>query len=338
MSYGGKFGEAAMTRVGVLASSAVLLGVLCAPIGAVLAEDTEMIVNGIPVPDGKYPWQVRLYSSMEDQKGFCGGSIIAPQWVLTASHCLAKGESHGGPNTAVDAENVVVGYGSIDRTKTIKIPAAKIFVHQGYLDKGLDGKSDVALIKLARPIENPTAITLADPETDQKLVTDGASVTVSGWGAIWSPFDKDVEALMPDLGPKDEMFDKWQFPLKLHEVEIKAMDNQNCNDAFKPVGLAAAPTEICAMVKGATKDSCQGDSGGPLVVKADVPNGYVQVGVVSWGTMCGNRVTPSVFARVSSFTGWLNDTMKNNQGDEPVQATGGDDEEADEPARGGGGE
>jgi secreted trypsin-like serine protease len=301
-----------MTRFRALTCSAVLLATLGAFAGATLAEDTEMIVNGIPVPEGKYPWQVRLYSSMQDQKGFCGGSIIAPQWVLTASHCLAKGESHGGPNTAVDAENVVVGYGNIDRTRTTKIQAEKIFVHQGYLDKGLDGKSDIALVKLTKPITNPTAITLADSETDQKLVTDGASVTVSGWGAIWSPFDKDIEALMPDLGPQSEMFDKWQFPLKLHEVEIKAMDNGNCNAAFQPVGLAVAPTEICAMVKGTTKDSCQGDSGGPLVVKADNPNGYLQVGVVSWGTMCGNKVTPSVFARVSSFSDWISDTMKNN--------------------------
>jgi secreted trypsin-like serine protease len=301
-----------MTRVRVLAGSVVLLGALGALTGAALAEDTEMIVNGIPVPEGKYPWQVRLYSSMEDQKGFCGGSIIAPQWVLTASHCLAKGESHGGPNTAVAAEDVVVGYGNIDRTRTTKIKAEKVFVHQGYLDKGLDGKADIALIKLAKPVKKPTAIALADPETDQKLVTDGASVTVSGWGAIWSPFDKDIEALMPDLGPQSEMVDKWQYPLKLHEVEIKAMDNNNCNAAFQPTGLAVAPTEICAMVKGTTKDSCQGDSGGPLVVKADNPNGYLQVGVVSWGTMCGNKVTPSVFARVSSFNDWINDIMKSN--------------------------
>jgi secreted trypsin-like serine protease len=301
-----------MKRFHALTCSAVLLAALGSLGGAALAEDTEMIVNGVPVPQGKYPWQVRLYSSMEDKKGFCGGSIIAPQWVLTASHCLAKGESHGGPNTAVDAENVVVGYGSIDRTKTTKIPAEKIFVHQGYLDKGLDGKADIALIKLKKPINKPTVIGLADPETDGQLLADGASVTVSGWGAIWSPFDKDIEALMPDLGPQTEMLDKWQFPLKLHEVEINAMDNNNCNAAFQPTGLAVAPTEICAMVKGTTKDSCQGDSGGPLVVKADNPNGYLQVGVVSWGTMCGNKVTPSVFARVSSFNDWINGIMKSN--------------------------
>jgi secreted trypsin-like serine protease len=303
-----------MTRVGALTvSSAVLLGVWCQFGGAALAEtDTEMIVNGVPAPEGKYPWQVRIYSSMEDQKGFCGGSIIADRWVLTASHCLAKGEQNGGPNTAVDAEHVVVGYGSIDRTQTIKIPAEKIFVHQGYLDKGLDGKSDVALIKLKQPIANPPTITLAVPETDKTLQTPDAKVTVTGWGAIWSPYDKDVEALMPDLGPQQEMTDKWQYPLKLHEVEINAMDNDSCNEAFKPVHLSVAPSEVCAMVKGTTKDSCQGDSGGPLMVEADAPGGYLQVGVVSWGTMCGNKVTPSVFARVSSFNDWINDTMKNN--------------------------
>jgi len=302
-----------MTRVRVLvAGLVVLLGVWCQLQGAALAQDTEMIVNGTPAPEGKYPWQVRIYSSMEDQLGFCGGSIIASQWVLTASHCLAKGESNGGPNTAVDPANVVVGYGSIDRTKTTKIPAAKVFVHQGYLSKGLDGKADIALIKLASPIANPRTITLADPQTDKTFLTPGAKVTVTGWGALWSPFDKDVEALIPDLGPRQEMMEKWQFPLKLREVEIDSMDNETCNATFEPAHLSVAQSEICAMIKGATKDSCQGDSGGPLVVAADVPKGFLQVGVVSWGTMCGNRVTPSVFARVSSFSQWINDTMQNN--------------------------
>ena len=303
-----------MTRVRfMVASLAVLVGACLAQRGALAETDTEMIVNGTPVPDGKYPWQVRIYSSTEDDKGFCGGSIIAPQWILTASHCLSKGESHGGPNVAVDPENVVVGYGSNDRTQTTKIQADKVFVHQGYLDKGLDGKTDVALIKLKRPIQNAVAITLADPGSDRKLVTDGAAVTVSGWGAIWSPFDKDIEALMPDLGPQSEMYEKWQFPLKLREVEINAMDNETCNKVFEQTRLSVAPSEICAMIKGTTKDSCQGDSGGPLVAKAaDAPNGYIQVGVVSWGTMCGNGVTPSVFARVSAFNDWINTTMQGN--------------------------
>src|SRR3990172_12878311 len=94
-------GETAMTRARVLvAGLVVLLGVWCQLQGAALAEDTEMIVNGTPAPEGKYPWQVRIYSSMEDERGFCGGAIIARQWGLTPAHRLAQGEGPGGAHTA----------------------------------------------------------------------------------------------------------------------------------------------------------------------------------------------------------------------------------------------
>jgi len=149
--------------------------------------------------------------------------------------------------------------------------------------------------------------------TDKSIASAGAKVTVTGWGALWSPYDKDVASLMPDLGEGKEMTDKINFPLKLREVEIEAMDNDTCNSAFAGDKLSVAETEICAMYQGTTKASCQGDSGGPLVVATPgTPRGFTQVGVVSWGTICGNTVTPSVFARVSSFNDWINDTMKNN--------------------------
>ena len=106
----------------------------------------------------------------------------------------------------------MVGYGSNDRTKTKKIAAEKIFVREEFQKNGLAGKGDVALIKLKTPIPNPKVITLADPAADTKFVVEGAKLTATGWGALWSPFDKDVGALMPDLGTTGEMMDKWQFP------------------------------------------------------------------------------------------------------------------------------
>jgi trypsin len=91
------------------------------------------------------------------------------------------------------------------------------------------------------------------------------------------------------------------------------MNNDSYNGAFAVDRLSFADTEICAMYQGSTKASCQGDSGGPLVVATPgAPRGFTQVGVVSWGTICGNMVTPSVFARVSSFNDWINDTIKSN--------------------------
>ena len=114
-----------------------------------------MIVGGTAAPDGKYPWQVRLYRSDDDTVGFCGGSIIDEKWVLTAAHCL------------IDTQAVVVGYGSNDRTKTTKIESEKIIVHPGYI---AGEKADVALIKLKRPIPNAKAIGYADAAQDQALL------------------------------------------------------------------------------------------------------------------------------------------------------------------------
>ena len=305
-----------MTRVRmVFAGVLALLGPFASalPTLSAAADDNEMIVAGTEAPEGKYPWQVRLYSSMEDTRGFCGGTIIAPQWILTAGHCVSVGPKEIGPHTIQDPAKVVVGYGSNDRTKTKKIAAEKIFVREEFQKNGLAGKGDVALIKLKTPIPNPKVITLADPAADTKFVVEGTKLTATGWGALWSPFDKDVGALMPDLGTTGEMMDKWQFPLRLREVEIDAMDNASCKAVFAGTPFTVAPTEICAMTKGTTKDICQGDSGGPLIVPAaDSPQGYYQVGIMSWTTICGSTTKPSVFARISPFTGWINDTMKSN--------------------------
>ena len=138
-----------MTGVYVLVSRLLLLaGLVVGVNGQALCEtDTEMIVGGSAAPDGKYPWQVRLYSTMDDTIGFCGGSIIAAQWILTAGHCL------------MDTDSVIVGYGSNDRTKTTKIASEKVIVNPDYI-KG--EKADLALIKLKQPIPNAAAIGFAD--------------------------------------------------------------------------------------------------------------------------------------------------------------------------------
>jgi secreted trypsin-like serine protease len=302
-----------MTRARSIAACVGALGLLIAASGFARSADNEMIVAGTEAPDGKYPYQVRLYTSMNDKFGFCGGSIIAKQWVLTAAHCLSKGKWDGA-NTPLDPADVVVGYGSNDRTKTTKIPAAKIFVRPEYLSKGTTGKADVALIKLKKPIPDPKAIALADPETDKKLLVPGDKVIITGWVALWNAYDKDVESVVAEFGSPQEMVDKWQFPVRLREVELGYVDNDTCNSLFKSRSptYSVANTEVCAINEPARKSSCHGDSGGPIVVASAAPGGFLQVGVDSWGVGCGETGTPDVYARVSSFKDWIDDTMKNN--------------------------
>jgi secreted trypsin-like serine protease len=43
------------------------------------------IVFGQKAVPGQFPWQVRIISSPNN---LCGGSLIDPNWVLTAAHCV----------------------------------------------------------------------------------------------------------------------------------------------------------------------------------------------------------------------------------------------------------
>jgi secreted trypsin-like serine protease len=302
-----------MTRVHVMLAGLLSFAPLCAMLPmAFAADDNEMIVAGSEAPEGKYPYQVRLYSSKEDKIGFCGGSIIAPQWVLTAAHCMTEGDFGNGPTTATEPDKVVVGYGSNDRTKTKRVEVEKVIVNPNYLAKGRGGKVDLTLLKLKRPIPNAPAVAFADPDSDKKYLVPGAKVTITGWGALWDAYDEDVKALMAELGPENEMMLKWRAPLKLREVEVEALDTATCNAAYQQLQGEVWESEICGMYKGATKAQCHGDSGGPIVVPADVPGGLLQVGVVSWSVKCATTGTPSVFARVSTSADWINATMSSN--------------------------
>lgn len=284
-----------------LLASALLFG-LTAP--ALAETDTEMIVGGQPAAQGKYPWQVRLYESMDDDIGFCGGSIIAKQWVLTAAHCL------------VDTDKVVVGFGNVDRTQTTKIASEKVIVHPAYLQ---GQKADLALIKLATPINDAPAVALANAGTSRSLLSPGAKATVTGWGAIWDfqAFNNamDVMAGRRSLSERRLLNDEeLQAPRKLHEVDIEVIDPAECKSIYDSLQVSAftiGDTEICATGPRGGKDSCFGDSGGPLVVPSGA-GGYVQVGIVSWGPQCGNPLFPGVYTRVSSFSDWIDGTMDAN--------------------------
>jgi secreted trypsin-like serine protease len=296
-----------MTRVHVLVSQLLLLaGFVCGVHGQALAQsDTDMIVGGHPADEGKYPWQVRLYSSMDDNVGFCGGSLIGDQWVLTAGHCV------------LDTSSVVVGYGSTDRTKTTKIMSEKITVNPGYL---AGKKADLALIKLKKPIPNAPAISFADAAEDHNLLAAGAKVTVTGWGAIWDfqAFQNSMDVMAGRRSVSERKLldqNELEAPRKLHEVDIEVIDPQECKavyDSLQVPAFTIGDTEICATGPSGGKDSCFGDSGGPLVAPASNDGGFVQVGIVSWGPQCGNPLYPGVYTRVSSFNDWIKQTLKAN--------------------------
>ncbi len=297
-----------MRSVPALISGGLLA--VCLSATAAIAGIGDYIVDGTAVDsDRTWPWQVRLFAIHDVESGFCGGSLISDQWVLTAAHCAWAGGI---------MDSIVVGYGSVYQTKLKLVDSVKVIVHPDY---SKTKKADIALIKLEKPVSDATWIDVADAGAEQKTAAPGAELFVTGWGARYDP--KAFKKAMQDGGDIGMQIDPHALldageilsPDQLRQVEIKRYSYNDCIEAFGAIGLneknglKIADTEMCAGTPKGSGDSCQGDSGGPLVAPADNVRGYVQVGIVSWGISCGQRGLPGVYTRVSEFYPWIKDTM-----------------------------
>jgi secreted trypsin-like serine protease len=278
------------------------------PVGSALAVDAgDYIIGGTPAEEGAWPWQVRLFESMDDQEGFCGGSLIANDWVLTAAHCVYDGDGNV-------EDQIVVGYGSNERSKLKRVMSAKIIPNEAYQQ---GDASDLALIKLSEALPDAKPVELASPKDVNAIGLPGSSAVVTGWGALWdfTSFDKasmkksEQQRVSPGtLLNRSEL----DVPMRLHQVELEVTEHTACEQAYDNVGNWIADTEICGSWPSGGRGACFGDSGGPLVSAVDGGKRYVQIGIVSWGVECGNPLVPSVFARVSAFYPWIQEQMKAN--------------------------
>jgi len=247
--------------------------------------DSPAIVGGREADPGEWPWQVALIHANGDfyLDQFCGGSLIDPQWVLTAAHC------------AVDRDpgqlQVVVGIHNLqspDEGYVVR-DVSQIIVHPDY---GLATRfdSDIALLKLASPVNYRPGAGAVLPIAGVRLVPPDAGAlvgresTVTGWGNR-SAFDYD-------------------FPATLHEVEVPIVSNAECATTY---GSSLTPNMVCAGLPEGGKDSCQGDSGGPLVVYNPGQVRWELAGIVSWGYGCAQPGEPGVYTRITSFRQWTLD-------------------------------
>ncbi|NIH78643.1 S1 family peptidase [Amycolatopsis viridis] len=142
----------------LLAAAACLLalGVLGQPAAA-----RPDLVGGVSA-DQPYPFVASLQTTAG--RHFCGASLIAPQWLLTAAHCV-----HDQTANAFTAR-----VGSNDRTQGGEIGRPdRVISHPGYNPNGPGG--DIALVHLASPVQ-AAPIGLATP------AAAGTPVRLLGWG------------------------------------------------------------------------------------------------------------------------------------------------------------
>jgi trypsin len=235
------------------------------------------IVGGVPVKDiSELPWQVALLDGASTMpRQFCGGSIVASQWILTAAHCV-EGRT---PDKIDVLAGTIHKYAGGERSDS-----TAIFIHPKWGQTALRYDFDAALIKLPKPLTVGKAIELATAATP--LPVD-FPIRVSGWGATSEGGPSSSDLLM---------------------VDVPVVSNKTCNLPLSYGGKVSENMLCLGKAEGGV-DSCQGDSGGPAAIVGDKK---VLAGIVSWGWGCAVKDKYGVYTRVSSVADWVTATMAAN--------------------------
>ncbi|MBY3222958.1 trypsin-like serine protease [Rhizobium laguerreae] len=280
-------------------------------------EDGGRVIGGQTAKKGEWPWQVKILAPDPEQRGrfggHCGGSLIAPRWILTAAHCVTSGRSGKQELFARDLL-IVEGKSKIDKVIAVDGPdkpglaVEEVIIHEDFDRKVF--ANDIALIKLSEPAKSKPAILAS--ASDDEVEAAGHPAVVTGWGYTKA----------------DHGWDDKYLPTELQEVELPIVPREDCRAAYRDSSMRMNPIDernVCAGYAEGGKDACQGDSGGPLVAQRPDKR-WIQLGIVSWGAGCAEAEHYGVYTRVAAFRDWI---AAKTDGDVPdVEGPAADDQVA----------
>ena len=239
--------------------------------------DTK-ITGGVTGLISDFPWQVYYISG----NFRCGGSIISPDWVVTAAHCTK--DDSGNP-IPVASMSVKVGSNNPGNSANLNntVDGKRYFVSQVIVHGGYDSQTlidDIALLKISGPISFPNATPIklvTATDVANGAILPGVMSWVSGYGLI---------NVSPNI-----------LPTSLQKVQLPIISSLQASAVWGTI----PSTDLMAGYLNGNKDACSGDSGGPLAVP--VLGEYKLAGIVSWGS--ANCNTYGAYTRVSDFSSWI---------------------------------
>lgn len=246
-------------------------------IGLTYNDYSTRIIGGEVVPNGEYTFMSGIFYSDNFR---CGGSLISPNYILSAAHC-----SDNFNINFIKPEYVLIGCTTREYNENEKncekINVISIKVHSDY--DSATNKYDLMLLELETSSKNiPISISNFILQEHQELKT-------LGWGKT---------------GPNDSIGSEL-----LLGVNVKSVEREYCNNQYR-IGISSIndvsfdqisstlidSTMICAAKPGA--DACEGDSGGPLFINCQSEN--ILVGIVSFGIGCAVPGFPGVYTNLEN--------------------------------------
>uniref|UniRef100_W8BCT1 Phenoloxidase-activating factor 2 n=1 Tax=Ceratitis capitata TaxID=7213 RepID=W8BCT1_CERCA len=243
---------------------------------------------------GEFPWMVAIFR--EEMIGGvlmnvyeCGGSVLAPNVVLTTAHCVIKAQ--------ILVYRLIARAGEWDMQSTQEVLphqdalVKEVIIHEQYDSSVLF--NDVALLILETPFKweaNVRPICLPDADVN----FDYSRCFATGWG-------------------RDKFGINGTHQLILKKMELPVIPSDTCQANLRSTRLGRHfrlhSSFMCAGGE-KDKDACTGDGGSPLVCP-DPRNSerYYQAGIVAWGIGCGTENVPGVYANVAYLRNWINDQL-----------------------------
>lgn len=252
----------------------LLGGLLAALLAPQAGARDRKVVGGQAVSAAAHPWVVAL--SSRDRFGaarsgqFCGGALVGARTVATAAHCLSN-EVLGVDHKQVNDLRIVTGRSNLDGRSGREVKVSRVWVNPDYDSSTNAG--DVAVLTLAERL--PKSATIGMAGRGDRAYKAGTPARVFGWG--------DTKG-------------NGSYPKGLRAATVQMQKDSGCERAYpgNGDGKFLKATMVCAGVPEGGKDACQGDSGGPLAAQGRL------VGLVSWGTGCGEKGRPGVYTRISA--------------------------------------
>jgi hypothetical protein len=227
----------------------VLLGLATAPAAHAAGKPAQIVGGNTVMSPEEAPWSVFITAVGAGGTTLCSGSIITPDRVLTAAHCVLDGTRSLPASAFSVVAGIVDGRLGADWTRIQTRQVGSTRVHPSYVTT-LRGY-DVAVLTLAQPFDVTGSAVRAIPLAAPSDVT--GAVRVYGWGRSTATTRDD----------------------KLHSLNQSLVRMYRCANG--------APAMRCGLTgSGAT---CFGDSGGGLIVPGPPAR---LIGVDSIGVDDGN--------------------------------------------------